>query len=221
MESSTQLSNEQRQEALLCLVTEHSALQSARSTTVSESNGRVSIFLATVSSALITLGFVGQGSITSDGFLVFALILLPLLFFLGVVTFTRVTQAGAEDLLYGRGINRIRHFYIELAPPIQDYFILSAHDDTAGVLKNMGIKPSPWQLLLTTSGMIGVIDSVILGALVLLLAFRLFMLPSVVGLALSVVLFVVSIVIHQRHQTTQHDRVMSNVKIMFPSDLGQ
>ena len=69
--------------------TEHFNLQTARAVTVSEANGRAGIYLAALSSNLIALAFIGQMSRLGTAFYVFALILLPLLAFLGVVTFLR------------------------------------------------------------------------------------------------------------------------------------
>ncbi|HZC13014.1 MAG TPA: hypothetical protein VE270_03250, partial [Thermoleophilaceae bacterium] len=67
--------------------TEHFTLQTARVATVSEANGRASIYLAALSSNLIALAFIGQMSRLGAAFYAFALILLPVLAFVGVVTF--------------------------------------------------------------------------------------------------------------------------------------
>src|SRR4051812_22136437 len=55
--------------------TEHFNLQTARAVTVSEANGRASIYLAALSGNLITLAFVGQMSRLGAAFYAFALIL--------------------------------------------------------------------------------------------------------------------------------------------------
>ena len=49
-----------QQEILLFMTTEHSAQQTARSSTIQEANGRASLFLTAVSSATVALAFVGQ-----------------------------------------------------------------------------------------------------------------------------------------------------------------
>ena len=64
---------------LWALTAEHAALQSARSSTVFESNGRMTQYLSTVSGALIALGFVGQVSKLGDAFYAFAFTILPAL----------------------------------------------------------------------------------------------------------------------------------------------
>ncbi len=68
--------------------------------------------------------------------------LFPLLFFLGLVSFERVLQSAIEDIVCARGMNRIRHLYVELAPQVKDYFILSIHDDEAGAHGNMSMQMS-------------------------------------------------------------------------------
>ncbi len=62
---------------LQCMTTEHFTLQTARSMTVSDSTGRASLFLGTVSSTLIALAFVGQSSQLGTPFYLFALVLFP------------------------------------------------------------------------------------------------------------------------------------------------
>lgn len=88
---------------LTALTTEHFTLQGARSQTMSESSARASVYLFSVSSALVALGFVVQISEVGDVFNVFALAVLPTLYLLGSVTFVRMVECGAEDFRYGSG----------------------------------------------------------------------------------------------------------------------
>jgi hypothetical protein len=84
-------------------------------------------------------------------------------------------QGGSADFMYAVGINRIRHLYLEYAPQMQSYFILSAHDDREGTLGQEAMHTSWWQVFLSTAGMIAVINSVLVGSFVglLLAAFTL------------------------------------------------
>lgn len=88
-----------RQELLSVLTTEHFTLQGARSQTVGESGARSSLYLGSVSSTLIALGFVSPVSEGGDAFQLFALAALPTLYFLGVFTFVRLVESSVEDLL--------------------------------------------------------------------------------------------------------------------------
>ena len=98
--------------------TEHFNLQTARAITVSEANGRASIYLAALSGNLIALAFVGQMSRLGAAFYAFALILLPVLAFVGVVTFVRLVQSSIEDLAYAQRIALLRSFYLRVSPEL-------------------------------------------------------------------------------------------------------
>jgi hypothetical protein len=99
---------ERRRQLLQALTTEHFTLQTARAATIADSNGRSALYLATVSSAVVALAFIGQLAHTGQAFLLFALALLPALVLLGVLTYLRLVQTAVEDLFYARAINRIR-----------------------------------------------------------------------------------------------------------------
>ena len=72
--------------------TEHFNLQTARAITVSEANGRASIYLAALSGNLIALAFIGQMSELGAAFFAFALILLPVLAFVWGVKLVRLVK---------------------------------------------------------------------------------------------------------------------------------
>jgi hypothetical protein len=126
-----QLSDDQRQKMLQFMATEHSVLQAGRSATIFETGGRTAVFLGTVSSTLVALALIGQISRLGTAFFAFALVLLPTLFFLGLVTFERALELGIEDYIYAAGMSRIRHFYVEMVPQAEKYFVGSIHDDLA------------------------------------------------------------------------------------------
>jgi hypothetical protein len=150
---------------LTALTTEHFTLAGQRAATTSESAGRSSLFLGSVTSTLVALGFIASVSGGDSAlFRTFALTVLPTLCFLGVVTFVRLVELGTEDFLYGRAINRIRHHYLELAGEEARLFMMSAHDDAVGVLANMGLRPGRYQLYLTNSFAIAVVTGVLAGA---------------------------------------------------------
>jgi hypothetical protein len=150
---------------LTALTTEHFTLQGARAATTGESAARSSLFLGSVSSALVALGFLA--SVSGGGsalFRTFALVVLPTLCVLGFVTFVRLVELGTEDMLYGRAINRIRNHYLELSGEHARLFMMRAHDDAYGVMENMGLRTSPFQLYLTNSFAIAVVTGVLAGS---------------------------------------------------------
>jgi hypothetical protein len=198
------------------MTTEHYNLQTGRSLTTAETNGRSSLFVGAVSSGLIALTFVGQIAHLGTAFFVFSLVVIPTLLFMGLITFERVLQAGSVDVIYARGINRIRHLYLEYAPQMRPYFILSTYDDQEGTLGGEAMHTSWWQVFLNTAGMIAVINSVLAGSFVgLLLA--VFTFPLWVTTSAGVVTFLLSMTIHQRYQWKQWMRQARTIPVHFPS----
>lgn len=143
--------------------TEHFNLQTARSITVAESNGRASIYLAALSTNLIALAFIGQTSRLGAAFHAFALILLPMLIFVGVTTFERLVQSSIEDIAYARRIGRLRGFYLDLAPELEPYLTL-VRPTPEHPLSTAMLRPGGWQLTPTTAGMVAVVNSAVIGS---------------------------------------------------------
>lgn len=200
------------------MTTEHFTLQTARAGTVAEANGRASLFVGAVSSAVVALAFIGQVSGMSQTFFLFALVIFPSLIFLGIVTFDRVLQTALEDWLYAVEINRIRHFYIELAPEMKRYFIESTHDDMPGVLQAIGMKPYTWQYFLTGSGMIGVINSILVGVFAGIAARYAAPLHIYTFVGVGMGVFALSVFLHYKHQIRRFTEVGEKIKILFPGD---
>ncbi|HYT35280.1 MAG TPA: hypothetical protein VEL69_09605, partial [Ktedonobacteraceae bacterium] len=198
------------------MTTEHYNLQTGRAMTISEANGRASLFVGAVSSGLIALTFVGQISHLGTAFFVFSLVVILTLFLMGLFTFERVLQAGTADMMYARGINRIRHLYLEYAPQMQPYFILSAHDDREGILGQDAMYASWLQVFFSMASMIAVINSVLVGGFVgLLLA--VFTLPLWAATSAGIVTFLVSVGLQLRYQSKQWTRADRNLPAHFPS----
>jgi hypothetical protein len=150
--------------AVTFATTEHFTLQTARSTTVTEASSRALGFLAVLSSSLIALAFIGQMSELGSAFYVFALVLLPTLSFIGVVTFQRAVQITSEDIAYARRIARLREFYVDVAPQLEPYLTIVRGATAAP--DSRGTRPGPrgWQLFLTIAGMVALVNTVIVGA---------------------------------------------------------
>ena len=209
----------QQQQVLQFMTTEHFTLQTARAATVAEANGRAALFISAVSSGVVALAFIGQVSQMGEVFFLFALVLFPSLIFLGFVTFDRVLQTALEDWLYAVEINRIRRYYAEIAPEMKPYFIESTHDDdAASVLQAIGIKPKTWQYFLTGSGMVGIINSILVGVFAgigLRFGVSLHVYATV---GIGAVVFAVSVWLHYKHQIHRFTEVGERIKMHFPSN---
>jgi hypothetical protein len=176
--------------------TEHFNLQTARAVTVSEANGRASIYLAALSGNLIALAFVGQMSRLGAAFYAFALILLPVLAFVGVATFLRLVQSSIEDIAYAHRIARLRSFYLRVAPELEPYLL---------TVSGTPLVPSAWQLTFTAAGMVAVVNSVVVAAcsgLVLEAAgVHSLAIPFAVGAVIGIAVFT----LHERHHHRARD----------------
>lgn len=152
---------------LQILSTEHWSLLATRSLSWSESFSRTSMFLSTLTGSVVALALVGQ-AMPGQPFVVFALLLLPVVLFLGVATYARLVAINVEDTHWVVGLNRIRHAYVELAPDVEQYFISGTTDDVDGVMKTFAARSGSGQFahgFVTTPGTVAVIDGVLSGVL--------------------------------------------------------
>jgi hypothetical protein len=147
------------------LTIEHFTLQGARNGAIAEANGRLGHYLAAVGSTVVALAFVADVSHMGAVFLAFSAVLLPVLIFLGFMTSVRTLQIGVNDALLAQAINRIRHYYIEMAPQAEPYFSFPHHDDQDALQKAMRPFDSPLQGFASTPGPVTLINSVLSGVL--------------------------------------------------------
>ena len=152
---------------LQILTTEHWSLLAARSLVYTEAMSRTSIFVAALSGAVVALALVAQATDFGTGFVGFALVLLPVVYFLGWATVVRLSQVNLENARWVQGMNRIRNAYLQLAPELEPYFVTSRYDDDAGVLESTiaHVGPTPrYQPFVSAPGVVAVINSVVAGA---------------------------------------------------------
>jgi hypothetical protein len=157
-----------RQLALSALTTEQFNLQSARTGTIAEANGRSTMYLGTLSSTVIAIAFVGQASELGDSFYLFALLLLPPVFLLGLFSYLRLVQTSIEDMVYAIGSFRIRQYFLGLDPAAVPFF---PPTDPQGMtkLEHIGVVATgPLQMLLTAASMVGSINAIVGGVAVAL-----------------------------------------------------
>lgn len=216
------LSDEQLGRMLQVMTTEHSALQAGRSATIFETGGRTAVFLGTVSSALVALAFVGQISGLGTAFFAFALVLLPTLFFLGLVTFERALELGIEDYIYAVGVSRIRHFYVEAVPQSERYFVGPTHDDFASTMAptvfGLPAGLTWWQSFLTVPGAIAVVNGAISGSFAGLLVGAVVVGSFALGLGVGVGVFLLSVFWQRRHQVARWHRIEQRLPALFPGE---
>jgi hypothetical protein len=185
--------------------TEHFNLQTARAVTVSEANGRASIYLAALSGNLIALAFVGQISRLGAAFYAFALILLPVLAFVGVVTFLRLVQSSIEDIAYAHRITLLRSFYLQVSPELEPYLVVVPGTRPGAA------PPSARQLTLTTAGMVAVVNSVVVAACAGLVLEAAGIHSLAIPVAVGAVIGAAAFTLHERHHRRARDAYSPDV----------
>jgi hypothetical protein len=162
---------------LQILATEHWSLLATRSLTFTESLGRVNVFLAILSGAVIALALVAQADHFGPTFISIALLTLLVVLFAGIATIARLMQLNRDDYRWVVGMNRLRHGYLELRPDLEPNFITSPHDDVPGALRTLGIDitasrgvGSLLHVFHTLPGMLSVIVAAVAGAMGALVA---------------------------------------------------
>lgn len=206
-----------RQELLTALTTEHFTLQGARSQTAGESASRASLYILAVSSTLVALGFTSQASQTGATFDVFALTVLPTLYLLGVFTFVRVVECGAEDYRYGVAINRIRNYYKQLAGDQAKLFLLSGHDDGRGVFENAAVPSEGRTQFFTFATVVAVISSVVGGSAIAIALGAVVDTSLAVAACLGGVAALVSLAALLRHADRLLESRAARTESIFPS----
>jgi hypothetical protein len=187
------------------VTTEHFTLQGARAATISETNGRASIFLGSVSAGLVAIAFAGQTSRTA--LYTFALVLFPVLSFLGITTFRRTLQTSIDDTIYLQRINRLRRFYLDTVPELADYLSRpSPDDDVAAILRREGYRAGRFQTLLSVPGTVGLLTSVLIGVSAGFVGAVLAGDNLWVATIIGVVVFAMAAVAHERYEKAARPR---------------
>ena len=153
---------------LQVLSTEHWSLLASRSLAWNESFSRAGMFLSALSGAVVALALVAQASEFGEGFRLFALVILPVVLFIGLTTLVRLGIANYHDGITVVGMNRIRAAYFERVPEVRRYFVMPGTDDDASVWRAMGMDtalPLPVVLMASAPTLIGVLNAVIAGAI--------------------------------------------------------
>jgi hypothetical protein len=167
------------------LATEHWSLLATRSLSWNEAFARAGMFLSLLSGAIVALALVAQATAFGEGFVVFALLVLPVVLFVGVATYVRLLEINNEDYVWVRGMNRLRSAYLEVDPGIAPYFISGTTEDAEGIFKTYGsldeaVSGSPFHGFVTTPATIGFVDAMVAAVLaaIVLVQLKMAMLPA-------------------------------------------
>jgi hypothetical protein len=151
---------------LTALTTEHFVLQTASNATYAEASARSTLYVMALSSSLVAIGFVAG---STQALIPFAAIVLPAVFLLGIFTVVRLVETTLENMHCLRGIARIRGYYRSLGPEAARQFSAEwgrwPEAETPSLQLGRALA-----FFGTTASMIAVINNVVAGAGVSLLA---------------------------------------------------
>src|SRR2546422_9380665 len=210
---------------LQILSTEHWSLLASRSLAWNESFSRAGMFLTTLSGAIVALGLVGGASGFGEAFVLFALVILPVVLFIGLATWIRLGASNYHEALCVIGMNRIRAVYLELAPDLERYFVMSAHDDFRGIGVTMGVPPGGgrvfWltQIVAGTPTVVTILNAVLAGAIAAIASLRIGAAPGT-ALLVGAAGFVLTIALETWYSRRGIAKLQAGPRPMFPSPEG-
>ena len=151
---------------LTALTTEHFVLQTASNATYAEASARSTLYVMALSSSLVAIGFVAG---STQALIPFAATVLPAVFLLGIFTVVRLVETALENMHCLRGIARIRGYYRTLGPEAARQFSVKwgrwPEAETPSLRLGRALA-----FFGTTASMIAVINNVVAGAGVSMLA---------------------------------------------------
>ena len=208
---------------LQILTTEHWSLLASRGLAWNESFSRASMYLSLLSGALVALGLIGGVDGFEDAFFVAALVVLPVVLFVGFGTWFRMGATNYHDAITIAGMNRIRAAYLEIAPDLEPYFVMGVHDDAPGIGITMAVPPGTSgfaHLIAGTPTLVMVLNGVVAGAIAAIALLRLAHVDPVVA-AVAAVAVTIGVVLGEFQSARgKIRRAQQSVRPMFPTPGG-
>jgi hypothetical protein len=206
---------------LQILSTEHWSLLASRSLAWNESFSRAGMFLTTLTGSIVALALVAQAAAFGEGFTLFALVILPVVLFIGVATSIRLGASNYHEALCVIGMNRIRAAYLELAPDLARYFVMSANDDLPGLRLTTAVPPGGGvmplaHLIAGTPTMVMILNSVLAGVIAAAAALHVGA-AAAVTLGLAALGFVVAMVLQAWYASRSIAKAYRGYRPLFPS----
>lgn len=205
---------------LQILSTEHWSLLASRSLAWNEIFSRAGMYLSTLSGSLVALGLIGGVDGFKDAFFAFALVILPVVAFVGFGTWIRMDIANYHDAMTVFGMNRIRGAYLEIAPELEPYFVMGVHDDPRGIGITMGVPqgtPTIVHLVASTPFLVVVLNAVVAGSIAALVLIRFVKAGDVPTLIGAFIVAVVVLAIQMVYATRRIRQGQAIVRPLFPT----
>jgi len=207
---------------LQVLALQNGTLLAHRTQLWSDAAGRATMYLAVLSGSVVALALAAQATAFGQGFFVFALLLLPVVLYAGLVTVGRITELNNEDFRIVQGLNRVQHGVLELDPASEPYLASSPFDDwqglsfTFGVDEGVSARAGLIHGLRTLPALFAVINCSVAAILTAIIAIEL-SLPSAVVIGAGLVVFVAMFVLQLRSGLKSVAVVRRDLVSLFPS----
>jgi hypothetical protein len=161
-------------DAAAILAAEHWSLIASRSLIWNEAMSRATVFLTVLSASIIALALMADAAGFGTQTTMLALVLLPVVFFLGLAAYARLVQINTEEFELVLAMNRLRQAYLQIEPGLERYFTTGHHDDERGVIATYMLDgPSRrWLLvhfMVNTPMIVATVDAALAAAIVVLL----------------------------------------------------
>ena len=194
-----------RDPILDALTTEHSVMESALGTSVNEQQARASMYLYSLSGALVAIAFMTR----SEHFFLFVAAILVVLFLAGLLTILRLVDIMMESMQSHVTIARIRGYYRSLGKDAEALFD-KAHGRWPEGRTDSGHITGPLLGLLTTAAsMIACVNAFLGGALLALLLVNLLRIDLTISVAAGAVFALAQVVAFYRYQGWRIDLVIT------------
>jgi hypothetical protein len=160
--------------AAAILAAEHWSLLAARSLIWNEAMSRATVFLTVLSASIIALALLADATGFGSQTTTLALVLLPLVFFLGIAAYARLVQINTEEFELVLAMNRLRRAYLQIEPGLEGYFTTGHHDDERGVIATYMLDGPTrrWLLvhfMVNTPMIVATVDAAVAAAIVVLI----------------------------------------------------
>jgi hypothetical protein len=206
------------------LATEHWSLLATRSLSWNESFARAGMFLTLLSGATVALALVAQATSFGQDFVLFALLTLPVVLFVGLATYVRLLEINNEDYVWVRGMNRLRGAYLEIDPGLEPYFVSGTTEDADGIFRTFGSLPGGpagnldtglFHGFVTTPTTIAFVDAMLAAVLAAILSMQLNMaMAPAAGIGIVAFLVIVAALAYFGYRS----QVMAH---LYPTDSGK
>ena len=196
--------DDNRDAIVTALTAEHQAMQGVINASVNKQQARASMFLLSVSGALVAIGLMAQ----TDKILLFAGVIIAALYIAGLLTILRLVDVGMESMQSEVTIAKIRRYYRTLGPPADELFEEPLGRWPDGKMDSGHVIGEILGLLTTAASMIACINGFIGGAGLALLLYHLLDSSIAVAVAAGAAFVIFQVAAGYAYQTWRIEKIV-------------